>query len=61
MILEPEDPGDCGLCYVSEIKPGGPLAQCGGRVQLRDWLVSVDGFACQGVLRSVIRDRVVGR
>lgn len=60
MVLEPEDPGRDGLCYVSEVRKGGSL-DCTGLVRTMDRLVAVDGFRCIGVLRSQIRDRVMGR
>ena len=60
MVLEPEDPGKGGLCHVSELKKGGPV-DCIGLVRTMDRLVAVDGFRCAGVLRSQIRNRVLGR
>ena len=60
MVLEPEDPGKAGLCYVSELKKGGPL-DASGLVRTMDRLFSVDGFCCIGVNRNEIRDRVLGR
>jgi hypothetical protein len=60
MVLEPEDPGDKGLCYVSEVKAGGPLYRS-GKVQVMDRLWAVDEFRCFGSTRSEIRNHVMGR
>ena len=60
MVLEPENPGNEGLCYVSDVKAGGPLDSC-GKVQVMDRLWAVDGFRCFGSTRSEIRNHVMGR
>ncbi len=60
MVLEPEVPGDEGLCYVSDVKAGGPLDHC-GKVQVMDRLWAVDEFRCFGSTRSEIRNHVMGR
>jgi hypothetical protein len=60
MVLEPENPGEEGLCYVSDVKVGGPLDKC-GKVQVMDRLWAVDDFRCTGSTRSEIRNHVMGR